>query len=46
MQHGLPIREWDQHGFQRFLQDYQSKFKLDPKAFVLPEGYKQYSVTQ
>ncbi len=46
LQKGLPIREWDQHGFQRFLEDYHTKFKLDPEAFKLPAGYKQYSIDQ
>jgi hypothetical protein len=44
-EHGLPIREWDRKGYQRFLRDYKTAVAMDPKEYELPEGYQRYSVT-
>ena len=43
-EHGLPIREWDRKGYQRFLKDYKTAVFMDPKEYELPEGYKRYSI--
>lgn len=43
LQHGLPIREWDQHGFQRFLLDYREKYKMDEAKLSLPKADKAYT---
>lgn len=45
LQHGLPIRQWDQKGTQRFLVNYKLDYKLEPKDFELPKDYEQYSIT-
>lgn len=44
MEHGLPIREWDRHGYQRFLKDYRTGLKADVGTFDLPRDFKRYSV--
>lgn len=42
--HGLPIREWDRKGYQRFLKDYQTDVVAREGMLALPEGFVQYSV--
>ena len=44
MDHGLPIREWDRNGYQRFLKDYRVKIEPPEGVFDLPKDYKQYSI--
>lgn len=44
-EHGLPIREWDRKGYQRFLRDYNTGVTMDPKEYELPKEYKQYSIS-
>jgi hypothetical protein len=44
-EHGLPIREWDRKGYQRFLQDYKTGVGMDPKEYELPKDYTQYSIS-
>ena len=44
-EHGLPIREWDRKGNQRFLLDYKKDVNLDPKGYELPKEYRQYSIS-
>lgn len=52
LQHGLPIREWDQQGFQRFLLDYREKYKMDEAKLSLPQAdkegkeYTRFSITE
>ena len=41
---GLPLREWDQRGFLKFLVDYRVNFKFDESTLKLPEGYQEFSV--
>jgi len=41
---GLPLREWDQNGYLKFMVDYRENFKFDEAKFKLPEGYKEFSV--
>ena len=44
MDHGLPIREWDRHGYQRFLKDYRENLQASEGTFDLPEDYQRYSI--
>ena len=44
LQHGVPIREWDRKGNQKFMVDFQENWQLDMSQFDLPPSYKQYSV--
>lgn len=44
MDHGLPIREWDQHGYQRFLKDYRENLQASEGTFDLPKDFERYSV--
>ena len=41
LQYGLPIQEWDDAGYRRALVNYRSGERVDPKLFVLPEGYRR-----
>ncbi|WP_455207111.1 hypothetical protein [Kaarinaea lacus] len=41
---GLPMREWDQRGFLKFMVDYRVGFKFDEEKLKLPEGYNEFSV--
>lgn len=43
MEHGLPIREWDTRGFQRFLKDYREGVIEPASIFELPKDYRQYT---
>lgn len=42
--HGLPIREWGNGGYQRFLKDYQADTRVMQKLLTVPEGYRHYSL--
>jgi hypothetical protein len=44
-EHGLPIREWDRKGYQKFLTDYKTGIEMDPKSYQLPKDYRQYSIS-
>lgn len=44
MDHGLPIREWDRHGYQRFLKDYRENLPASEGTFDLPKDFQRYSV--
>lgn len=44
MDHGLPIREWDRHGYQRFMKDYVEKMEPGEGSFDLPKDFERYSV--
>jgi len=41
---GLPLREWDQRGFLKFLVDFRIDVEFDQEKFKLPEGYGEFSV--
>jgi len=44
MDHGLPIREWDRKGYQRFMKDYRIDLSASEGTFDLPKDFKRYSV--
>lgn len=44
MEHGLPIREWDRHGYQRFLKDYRENLQAGTGTFDLPKEFERYSI--
>jgi len=44
MDHGLPIREWDRKGYQRFMKDYRMGMMASEDLFDLPKDFKRYSV--
>ncbi len=44
MDHGLPIREWDRKGYQRFMKDYRTGLLASEGTFDLPKGFRRYSV--
>lgn len=41
---GLPLREWDQRGFLKFMVDYRTDFEFEEEKLKLPEGYSEFSV--
>ena len=41
---GLPLREWDQKGYLKFMVDYKMNFKMDPKQLEIPAEFKEFSV--
>jgi hypothetical protein len=43
---GFPIQEWGKREYMRSLVDYDINFKADQALFVLPEGYKHYTVKE
>ncbi|WP_455198378.1 hypothetical protein [Kaarinaea lacus] len=44
MENGLPIREWDRRGYQRFLKDYRQDVSVPEEIFVLPEDFSRFSL--
>jgi len=44
MDHGLPIREWDRKGYQRFMKDYRTGLSASEGMLDLPKDFKRYSV--
>lgn len=42
--HGIPLREWDQNGYQRFMLDFKLDFKLKKELMRMPEEYTRYSI--
>ncbi len=44
MDHGLPIREWDRKGYQRFMKDYRMDLSASEGTLDLPKDFKRYSV--
>lgn len=45
MDHGIPIREWNTSGYQRFLKDYRGNISASDSEFILPKDYVQYSMS-
>ena len=46
LRHGLPIRQRDMTGRTRELVDYKTGVKVDAALFVLPEGYRRFTMEQ
>lgn len=44
MEHGLPIREWDRQGYQRFMKDYEEGVEVPEGMFDLPKDFERYSI--
>jgi hypothetical protein len=44
LKYGFPVQEWDSQGTSRSLMDYDQHFKIDPKLFELPDGYRRDTV--
>lgn len=44
LKHGFPVREWDEHGYQRFLVDAKSNIVIPEEMLQLPEGYTPFSI--
>jgi hypothetical protein len=45
LDHGMPIREWDQKGYQRFLVKYKEDLQIDKSEYLIPDNYHRYSIT-
>ncbi len=43
---GFPIQEWGKNEYMRTLVNFDNDYKADPALFVLPEGYKRYTVQE
>lgn len=43
---GFPVQEWGKRNYSRSLIDYDVNYQVDPAMFILPKGYKHYTVTQ
>jgi len=43
---GLPMREWDQKGFLKFMINYQLNYKMDKSKFVIPSEYQEFSIAE
>lgn len=41
---GFPLREWDRHGYLRFVRYWSVKDKIKPELLELPKGYQTYSI--
>lgn len=44
LEFGFPIREWGKREYVRTLIDYDVNYTADARLFVLPAGYKHYSI--
>lgn len=44
MEQGIPLREWDQNGFQRFMLDFKLGFQMKKELIQLPEDFSRYSI--
>lgn len=44
LKNGVPLREWDQRGFLKFLVNYKENFDIKPEKLVIPEEYRRFSV--
>lgn len=43
---GFPVQEWGKRDYRRSLVDFNEDYKVDPKLFILPEGFKRYTVQE
>jgi len=46
LQHGFPVREWDDKGYQRFLAKAKDNVPPPEGYLKLPEGYRSYSINE
>ncbi|MEW8507494.1 MAG: hypothetical protein AB2598_12390 [Candidatus Thiodiazotropha sp.] len=46
LEKGLPIRVWDQRGYQQSLLDYSTEKRVGSEQFQLPKGYQQVPLSQ
>lgn len=44
LDHGFPVREWDENGYQRFLVDARKNIQVQPELLTVPEDYRTYSI--
>ena len=44
LQFGFPVQEWDNNGKGRALIDFRENVLLDKNLFILPKGYRQFSI--
>lgn len=44
LKHGFPVREWDENGYQRFLEDYKVGILMPKRLFSLPKHYNRYAI--
>jgi len=42
---GVPLREWDQKGYLKFMIDYREGFTMKSENLTIPADYRQYSVS-
>ncbi len=45
LEKGLPVQEWSEDGYRRSLVDYRRGWQADPALFVLPAGYRRFTVS-
>lgn len=41
---GLPLREWDQKGYLKFMVDYRTGVDFDKSKLIVPADYQEFSV--
>ena len=46
LKQGFPLQEWNKDEYSRMLVDYNKNFKLEPQLFILPEGFRRFTVQQ
>jgi hypothetical protein len=44
VKNGLPLREWDQKGYRRFLVNYRTDAEIKRQDLELPSDYTRYSI--
>jgi hypothetical protein len=44
VQHGFPLREWDQTGYRRFLTNYRTDGEIKRQDLELPSDYERFSI--
>jgi hypothetical protein len=46
LDHGIPIREWDRNGYQRFVKDYRKNITVPTSIFKLPADFRRYTAAE
>ncbi len=44
LRYGMPIQEWSPQGYHRRLLDYDETYQVSASLFVLPKGYRRYTM--